>query len=176
MSYVRINRLDYLLRKMLGETLLAFAVADSKSLSGRIRGLLLRLVPTLEVQVNALRDVAENRYQAAQQSIDESRFPNGLEVRLLGFSLLEVFTIEDFRTLESTVNFFPIDSLFVSMLKGARTIDDDEMDDDTNRHQMPGGIIVRDKSLLDPRGVTYFVTTRTDWALADALQSARNFA
>ena len=150
MSYVRIHRLDYLSRKMLGEALLAFAVADAKSLSGRVRSLLLRLAPTLEAQVNALRAVDENRSQAARQSIDESRFPSGLEVRLLGFCLLEVFTIEDFRSVESTVNFFPIDSLFVSMLKSARTIDDDEMDGDMLRHQIPGGIIVRDKSLLDP--------------------------
>jgi len=115
-----------------------------------MRRLLLRLAPKLENQLTALRTVRENREQAVRQSFDESRFPNGVELTLLGFCLMEVFTIEDFRNIESTVNFFPIDSLFLSMFKAARTIGDVETDADMLRHQIPGGIIVRDKSLLDP--------------------------
>lgn len=144
------QRLDYRVREQLGAAALAFADIYDRSWAVRTGRVLPRLFPSIEPRVDALRLVRKNQADAAQESLSASTLPESLRIRLLGFCLFEVFTEEDFRRLERSVNFFPVESLMASMLKrGRRVIHEDESD--LLRSQVPGGIIVRDRSLLTPR-------------------------
>ena len=149
----RVKALDYRVRERLGEAALAFAESDDGSISARVRNLLVRIFPSIEACVNALRLVRKNQSEATEESIADSRIPDGIQIRFLGFCILEVLTVEDFRRLETSVSFFPIESLFVSMIRKGRTANLDD-ESDLLRHQVPGGIIVKDKSLLDPGALT----------------------
>jgi hypothetical protein len=127
---------------------LKWVEAKDRSFLGRLRRWAIRRFPSIEARTNALRVVTANQRQSEEDSYLQSRIPADIEIRFLGFCLFEVFTIEDFKQLEHSLRFFPIDSLLMSMFRRARPDTDDEIDFQTD--QVPGGLLVRDKALLDP--------------------------
>ena len=106
------QRLDYRVREQLGAAALAFADIYDRSSAARTLRVLRRLFPSIEPRVDALRLVRKNQADAAQESLRASTLPESLRIKSLCFCLFEVFTEEDFRRLERSVKFFPVESLY----------------------------------------------------------------
>src|SRR5438045_4131015 len=138
MAFKITNRFRLRIKLGVGRAALKWAEANDTSFLGRLRRWAIRTSPSIEARTNALRVVTANQRQSAEDSYLQSRIPTDIEIKFLGFCLFEVFTIEDFKQLEHSLRFFPIDSLLMSMIRKARTDTDEEID--FQRDQAPGGI------------------------------------